>query len=251
MSNKPERPSLAGDSTPGGNARALRGTNHSARNKRRDAAATRARILRAAMQEFAAKGLDARIEDIAELAGANRRMAYYYFGSKEGLYLAALEATFIDLVEVENAIDVNALGPIDAITALIAAKFEHYIKYPHYVEFLKIENLYQARHLKASRRIAEIRSPLISIIKRVLEQGQASGVLRKGVNPLDLYISICALGFFVFSNKYTLGTIFNSDMTSSKAISRRRQLVIEMVTAYLMPTGERRGAGVAAASKER
>ena len=179
--------------------------------RRRDAAATRARILKAAMQEFAAKGLDAaRIEDIAELAGANRRMTYYYFGSKEGLYLAALEAAYFELVEVEERIDVDRLGPIEAIDAMVAAKFDHYVKYPHYIEFVKMENLYRARHLKTSRRIAEMRAPLISIIKRVLDRGEAAGVLRKGVDPLDLYLSICALGFFVFSNRHTLGVIFNT-----------------------------------------
>jgi TetR/AcrR family transcriptional regulator len=204
--------------------------------KRRDAAATRARILQAAMQEFAAKGLDAtRIEDIADLAGANRRMTYYYFGSKEGLYLAALEAAYFELVEVEERIDVDALGPIEAIAAMVSAKFEHYVKYPHYVEFVKMENLYRARHLKTSRRIAEMRAPLISVIKRVLERGAVMGVLRKGVDPLDLYLSICALGFFVFSNRHTLGVIFNTDVTAAAALRRRKALVVDMIKAYLKP----------------
>lgn len=232
------RTPLARNGAPSKTIRTLHGTNRPAPIKRRDADATRTRILQAAMQEFAAKGLDARVEDIAEIAGANRRMAYYYFGNKEGLYLAALEATYFELVQIENSIDVNALGPLEAIAALVSAKFEHYVKYPHYVEFVKIENLYQARHLKTSQRIAELRTPLISVIKRVLKQGQTSGVLRKGIDPLDLYISICALGFFVFSNKYTLGTIFNADLTSSKALNRRRSVIIEMLAAYLRPAAK-------------
>lgn len=204
--------------------------------KRRNAVATRARILQAAMQEFAAKGLDAaRIEDIADQAGANRRMTYYYFGSKEGLYLAALEAAYFELVEVEERIDVDRLGPIEAIDAMVQAKFEHYVRYPHYVEFVKMENLYRARHLKTSRRITEMRAPLISIIRRVLDRGAAAGVLRKGVDPLDLYLSICALGFFVFSNRHTLGVIFNTDVTSAAAVRRRRSLVVDMIKAYLTP----------------
>ena len=133
---------------------------------RRDAVVTRQRILDAALTEFAAKGLDsARIEDIADKAGANRRMAYYYFGNKEGLYLAALETSYLQLVAVEEAIDVDALAPLEAIEALVAAKFEHYVKYPHYIEFVKMENLYQGRHLKTSKHIAEMRAPLISIIQ--------------------------------------------------------------------------------------
>lgn len=204
--------------------------------RRRNATATRQRILEAAMREFAAKGLDAaRIEDIAGMAGANRRMAYYYFGSKEGLYLAALEASYFQLVDVEEAIDVEALSPIAAIEAMVAAKFEHYLRYPHYIEFVKMENLYRARHLKTSRRIPEMRAPLISIIKRVLQRGEELGVVRKGVDPLDLYLSICALGFFVFSNRHTLGVIFETDVTSEEALGRRRGVIVEMIKSYLAP----------------
>lgn len=220
-------------------ARAAKPASRSARPagiRRRDAVATRARILQAAMKEFAAKGLDgARIEDIASIAGANRRMAYYYFESKEGLYLAALEQAYFELVEIEECIDVDALGPIEAIEALVSAKFEHYVRYPHYIEFVKMENLYKARYLKKSRRIAEMRAPLISIIKRVLERGEALGVMRKGVDALDLYLSICALGFFVFSNRHTLSLIFGADVTSAQALKRRRAMIVDFVTAYLAP----------------
>lgn len=217
-------------------ARAVRRARAPVQVRRRDAAATKQRILDAAMLEFATKGLDAaRIEDIAEAAGANRRMAYYYFGSKEGLYLAALERAYFELVEVEEAIDVESLEPIEAIEALVAAKFEHYVRYPHYIEYVRMENLYKARHLKTSRRIAELRAPLISIIQRVLRRGEALGVLRKGVDPLELYLSICALGFFVFSNRHTLGVIFDTDVTSQKALARRRTVIVDMIKAYLAP----------------
>ena len=199
----------------------------------RDAAATRARILHAAMDEFAAKGMEARVEDIAEMAGANRRMAYYYFGSKEGLYLAALEETYLELAEVEKSIDVDKLGPLEAIATLVRAKFEHYIRYPRYVEFLKIENMYQARFLKHSKRLDELQGPLVNVIHRVLQRGRAMGVFRKDVDPIELYTSICALGYFVFSNRYTLETVFNADPTSELALRRRRDMIVDMVTAYL------------------
>ena len=141
---------------------------------------------------------------------------------------------------MEEAIDVDALAPIAAIEALIAAKFEHYVKYPHYIEFVKMENLYQARHLKTSQRIAEMRAPLISIIQKVLRRGEALGVLRHGVDPLDLYLSICALGFFVFSNRHTLDVIFDSNVTSPKNLSRRRGLIVAMIKAYLTQSNEDR-----------
>ena len=179
---------------------------HASRAKKRDAIVTRGKILKAAMKEFAAKGLDARIEDIADMAGANRRMAYYYFGSKEGLYLAALEATYLELVRVERGIDVGALGPLEAIAALISAKFEHYVKYPHYVEFVKIENLYKARHLKTSKRIAEMRAPLIALIDRVLKKGQAEGSLKARHRPFRLvYFDLCAWFFRLFEQIHVRG----------------------------------------------
>lgn len=201
--------------------------------KRRDAAATKARILEAAMQEFAAKGPDARIEDIAEMAGANRRMAYFYFGSKEGLYLAALEATYLELAEVEQAIDVDALGPVEAIAALVCVKFDHFIRYPRYVSFLNIENLYQARHLASSERIGELRGPLLTIIGRVLQRGKTAGVFRSDIDPLELYLAINALGYYVFSNQYTLSTVFNVDLMSPESLARRRSMIADMVTSYL------------------
>jgi len=182
------------------------------------------------MQEFAAKGPDARIEDIAEMAGANRRMAYFYFGSKEGLYLAALEATYLEL---EQAIDVDALGPVEAIAALVCVKFDHFIRYPRYVSFLNIENLYQARHLASSERIGELRGPLLTIISRVLQRGKTAGVFRSDVDPLELYLAINALGYYVFSNQYTLSTVFNVDLMSPESLARRRSMIADMVTSYL------------------
>ncbi len=200
---------------------------------RRDGAAARAKLLQKAMQEFAEKGLEARVEDISDAVGTNRRMAYYYFGSKEGLYLAALEATYLELVEAEQLIDVDALGPVEALAALVSAKFEHFMAYPHYVQILKIENIYRARHLKTSKRIDELRGPLNSIVKKVVKRGQELGVMRDDIDPLELYIAINALALYAFSNQYTLDTMFNANLMTPKAIEKRKQIMIDMVTSYV------------------
>jgi TetR/AcrR family transcriptional regulator len=204
-----------------------------ATGSRRDGAVARAKLLEKAMQEFADKGLDARIEDISDAVGTNRRMAYYYFGSKEGLYLAALEATYLELVERERVIDVDALGPLEALAALVSAKFEHFKAYPRYVQLLKIENIYRARHLKTSKRIDELRGPLNSIVSKVVKRGQELGVMRQNIDPLELYVAICALGFYAFSNQYTLGTMFGTDLMAPAALKKRKQMMIDMVTAYV------------------
>ena len=205
--------------------------------KSRDAGATRARILEAAMEEFAAKGLDARVEDIADKAGANRRMAYYYFTSKEGLYLAALEATYLELIQAEQSIDVDSMTPIDAIAALVRSKFEHYKRYPRFIEFMKIENLYQARHLKSSARIGEIGAPLTAIIARVLQRGQTLNIFKRDVEPTELYLCISALAYFVFANQHTLGVIFGDDLLTSAMVKQREVFIVAMITAFLTTAG--------------
>jgi len=202
--------------------------------RKRDADATRAKILEAALAEFAAQGLpDTRIEDVADRARVNRRMIYYYFGSKEGLYLAALEAVYLELIEVESEIDVEQMDPVEAIAAMVDLKIDHYQTYPRFVAFLNMENLYGARHLRKSKRLAEFKTPLTQIIGRVLERGQRQGIFRKGIDPVDLYISICALGFMYFSNRHTLGVIFGRDLMSPEALDQRKETNVDIIISYL------------------
>ncbi len=202
--------------------------------RRRDAAATRGRILDAAKEEFAARGLkEARVEDVAERAGANRRMIYYYFGSKHGLYLAALESVYAQLMDEERKIDVDTLHPVQAVAELVGLKIDHYTQHPEFIAFLNMENLYRAQHLKHSKRIADFKAPFTEIIARVLERGQRSGLFRRDVDPVDLYISICALGYLYFSNQYTLGVIFGRDLITPSALRRRKSSIADMIISYL------------------
>jgi AcrR family transcriptional regulator len=210
-----------------------------AKVRKRDAAATRARILEAAMEEFTARGLpEARIEDVAARAGANRRMIYYYFGSKEGLYLAALEAVYAELLDEEREIDVDSMDPVEAITTLVRLKINHYTRHPRFIAFVNMENLYQARHLRNSKRLGEFNSPLTTIISRVLARGQRSGQFRRDVDPIDLYISICALGYMYFSNRHTLGVIFERNLTSPTALAERAKTIADIVVSYLTNRGD-------------
>lgn len=202
--------------------------------RKRDAVATRAKILEAAVDEFAARGLqDARIEDVAERAGANRRMIYYYFGSKEGLYLEALESVYAGLMEEERKIDVENMHPVQAIVEMVRLKIDHYAENPEFITFLNMENLYKARYLKDSKRLAEFKAPFTEVIGRVLERGQRLGLFREDVDPLDLYISICALGYMYFSNQYTLGVIFSRDLITPSALERRKVAIADIIISYL------------------
>jgi len=202
--------------------------------QKRNADATRAKILQAALGEFSEHGLAAAsTDDIAERCGVNKRMIYYYFGSKEGLYLAALESVFEDLVALEKEIAVEHLEPPAAIETMINLKIDYYIANPHFISFLSMENFYKARHLRKSKKLKTFKTPLTEVIARILERGQRSGHFRNNVDPVDFYVSLCALCIMYFSNQHTLGAIFGREMTTLASIERRRRTVVDFVLSYL------------------
>lgn len=186
------------------------------------------------MREFSERGLPAAsTDDIAELSGVNKRMIYYYFGSKEGLYLAALESVYEDLVALEREIAVEHLEPSAAIEALIDLKINYYVENPHFISFLSMENFYKARHLRKSKKLDMFKTPLTDVIARILKRGQHSGQFRHDVEPVDFYVSICSLCIMYFTHQYTLGAIFGKEMTRAANIQRHKQTVVDFVLSYL------------------
>src|SRR5438093_3910926 len=197
---------------------------------------TREEILQAATVEFSEKGLGgARIEQIARRASANKRMIYHYFHSKEALFLAVLERTYDDIRRDEAALNLEKLDPIAGMRRLVEFSFGYFTDHPHFIRLLNSENLHGARHLKKSSRIREMNSPLVAMIRRMLERGWKSGVFRARIDPVQLYISIAALGYFYFANIHTLSTVFGRDLSSPKLIQQRRQHAVDMVLGYLRP----------------
>jgi AcrR family transcriptional regulator len=202
--------------------------------QKRNAGATRAKILRAALGEFSAQGLSSTsTDDIAERCGVNKRMIYYYYGSKEGLYLAALESVYENLVGLEKEINVEHLDPPAAIEAMINLKIDYYLQNRHFVSFLSMENFYKARHLRKSKKLAMFKTPLTDVIARILKRGQRSGDFRPNVDPVDFYISMCALCMMYFSNQYTFGAILGRRMMTRPNLEKRRRTVIDFVISYL------------------
>jgi len=202
--------------------------------RRRNADATRDKILQAALSEFSEHGLPATSTDeIATRSGVNKRMIYYYFGSKEGLYLAALESVFENLVALEKQIEVEHLEPAAAIEALINLKIDYYLANPHFVSFLSMENFYKARYLRKSKKLDMFKTPLTEVIARILERGQRIGQFRQDVDPVDFYVSICALCIMYFSNRHSLGVIFGREMTTVVTIAKRKRTVVDFVLSYL------------------
>ena len=201
----------------------------------RDADRTRQEILRAAMDEFSQSGLGgARIDSIAERAGVNKRLIYYYFGAKDDLFLAVLEQTYADIREAERALHLETADPADAVRRLVAFTWKHYLAHPEFLTLLNSENLHRARHLKQSSRIREMNSPLIQTLGEVLERGRRDGVFRGGVDALQLYISIAGLAYFYLSNNPTLSTIFGRDLMTPKALAERLSHITEVVMGYVL-----------------
>jgi AcrR family transcriptional regulator len=201
----------------------------------RDAERTQQAILRAAMAEFAERGLGgARMDSIAERAAVNKRLIYYYFGNKEALFLAALETTYADIRAAERALQLETLEAPAAVRRLVAFTWQHYLAHPEFLTLLNSENLHRAKHLKQSQRVREMNSPLVQMLAELLERGRREGVFRGGVDPVQLYISIAGLAYFYLSNNATLSTIFGRDLMKPKALSERLSHITEVVMGYLL-----------------
>jgi AcrR family transcriptional regulator len=184
----------------------------------RDPQRTRARILAAATAEFARFGLGgARVDRIAERAGANKRMLYYYFRDKDNLFLAALEARYADIRAAERALDLEHLEPREALRRLVEFTWQYFLDHPEFLTLLNSENLHKGRHVRRSRRVPQMHSTLVETLRDILKRGERAGVFRADVDPVQLYISIAGEGYFYLSNRYTLAQIFKRDLMSKRA----------------------------------
>jgi AcrR family transcriptional regulator len=200
----------------------------------RDPERTRSTILGAATGEFATKGLGgARVDEIARRAGVNKRMIYHYFGDKEGLYLAVLEATYAGIRSAELGLKLADMPPAEGMRELVAFTWRYFIDHPEFLSLLATENLHRARYLQQSKRIRDLHSPLIGMITDLLRRGEKARLFRTGVDPVQLYITIASLGFFYMSNRFTLSTIFGRELAAPDAIERRGQHIADVVLSYL------------------
>jgi AcrR family transcriptional regulator len=202
----------------------------------RDPERTQAQILAAATAEFTAKGLGgARVDEIAHRARVNKRMIYHYFGDKEGLYLAVLETAYSGIRTAELGLHLADKDPVEGMRELVLFTWQYFIHHPEFLSLLGTENLHHASYLKRSKKIRDLHSPLVGMIAGLLERGAKQGTFRRGVDPVDLYISIAALGFFYMSNRFTLSTIFGRDLAAPANLAARGRHIVEVVLAYLKP----------------
>jgi TetR/AcrR family transcriptional regulator len=198
--------------------------------------ATRAAILAAARGEFSTKGLSgARVKKIAEQAGVNKQLLYYYFGSKDDLYRAALEAVYAEIRELERSLKLGDLPPVEAMAALVGFSFDYLARHPDFIGMLNHENARGAHHVRDSSAIRATNSPLVDLVAATLKRGVAAGLFRRGVDPVDLYVAIAGMSYFYFSNRLTLSSIFSRDLTAPKQEAAYRRHVVELTLAGLRP----------------
>ena len=193
-----------------------------------------AEILAVATTEFANKGLaGARIDEIAAATRTSKRMIYYYFGSKEGLYIAVLEDSYRRMRSIEAEQHLQDLSPEAALRRLVEFTFDHHANNQDYIRLVMNENIERGAYLAQSKTIQELNVPAIQAIRHLYERGVAQGVFRAGLDPVDIHASISALTFFNVSNQHTFGLIFKNKPQSPKAILARRDSIVEMVVRFV------------------
>ncbi|WP_454765896.1 TetR family transcriptional regulator [Cupriavidus campinensis] len=192
----------------------------------RQAQDTRARILKAAIKVFAQSGYDGgRIETISSLAKTYDRMIYYYFGSKEKLFIEVLETIYLQLNEAEQALELDPEDPLRALTQLVDFVWRYYLDHPEFVAILNSENLSRARHAKKSGRLNEISGYALSVLDGILARGMAAGVFQPGLTARDVYLIIASLGYFYNSNHHTLSAFLGEPIMSAPAVAHWRDVI--------------------------
>ncbi|MDO9437881.1 TetR family transcriptional regulator [Hydrogenophaga sp.] len=201
----------------------------------RDAERSKAAILLAAREEFSRAGLGgARVERIAEKAAVDKKLVYYYFKDKDGLFAASLESVYAEIRDAQLYLDLQGMAPLIALRRLVEFTWDYYIAHPEFITLLNSENLHLARHLQGSKRIRELNSPLVQSLGDILERGQKEGLFRAGIDPVQLYITIAGCSYFYLSNIHTLSAGFSRDFKSPKQLTQRLAHITEVVSAFVL-----------------
>jgi AcrR family transcriptional regulator len=200
--------------------------------RQRDPVRTQAEILDVATREFAEHGYSgARVDEIAERTRTTKRMLYYYFDSKEGLYTAVLERAYAQIRAAEQTVDVEHLDPVAAIRRLAELTFDHHEAHPDFIRLVSIENIHRAEHMRASRRFAELNTPAIDRIARILERGE--GVFTRDADAVDVHMLISSFCVFRVANRHTWSTLFGRDLLDPATRERYRTMLGDLVVDYL------------------
>ena len=221
----------AGHSTPSQQKKRRSPANPKRQNVR-NAAVTKDNLLNAALKVFAEGGFGGgRISRISRVARSNDRMIYYYFGSKEKLFVEVLEKVYRDMWDAESAIALDISDPSDALTRVVNFTLDYYLAHPEMLTILNNENLHKGRYVTKSRNLKELSSPALDLILRIYRRGVENGTFREDVDPVHLYLSILALNYFYVSNRYTLSAFLGVDLTGERLDPWRSWVAITILRA--------------------
>jgi AcrR family transcriptional regulator len=207
-------------------------------SRKPDAVRSREDILSVARQEFSENGLSgARVDAIAARIQTTKRMIYYYFGSKEGLYLAVLEQVYSDIRSVEQDLDLASLTPIDAVRRMIEFTFDYEEAHPDFIRLVNIENIHHGRHIAQSDKLLNQNAAMLATLTVILKRGQREGAFRSDVDAVDLHLMISAFCFFRVSNRHTFGTLFRLDLTAPEQRRKHKRMICDAIIRMLEPRG--------------
>lgn len=202
--------------------------------------ANRARILAAAVAEFASRGFKgASMDAIAARTSTTRALINYYFGSKEKVYLAVLERVYAEIREAERPLDLDHLPPVEAIRRIVEFTYNYYVEHEEFVRLVVAENQAKGRHMKRFPALRTVNRPIVDMLGTVIARGQADGAFRAGLDPIDVHMAIAALGMFNVTNQYTFGALFQRAMGAKGDVPGRRRMVADMILSWLAPAPTR------------
>lgn len=202
---------------------------------KQDPAGVQSNILAVATAEFAANGLSgARIDEIAAKTRTSKRMIYYYFGDKDGLYLRVLEEAYRKVRVGEEKLDLDHLPPVQALSRLVEFTFDHHHANPDFIRLVMIENIHHGTYLDQSEPIGKLNEGAIEKLAAICRRGREQGVFRDDLEPLELHWQISALAFFNVSNRATFSRIFGDRLYRAKGQERLRRHAVEMVVGFVL-----------------
>ena len=205
--------------------------------REQSAQATRETLLKAAIKVFGKQGLNgARVEQISRAAKSHDRMIYYYFGSKEALFVAVIEETYRRFNEAEARLALDLAQPLQALRDVIAFMWGYYQKHPEFITLLNSENLHRGRHIGKSSKAGEYSSPALEVLSRVLGSGVQAGLFRPELRARDVYLMIASMGYFYLSNRYTLSTFLGESLEDPAALAQWQQFITDAVLRTVLVT---------------
>lgn len=204
------------------------------RTRKNNPQKTREDILKAALAEFVAYGLaGARVDAIAERTKTSKRMLYYYFGSKEQLYVEVLEKLYGDIRTTESQLNLAQLAPMEAIQRVVEFTFDHHDRNVDFVRIVCIENIHNAENVKQSETIKAKSQTILRALDQILRRGESEGVFREGIAAIDLHLMISSFCFYRISNRHTFSEIFQIELGSEEARQRHKAMICDAIARYL------------------